>query len=174
MLLLAFVCFCFCSAQDSSNMLVSIPTDLFDKVARAQNNMAAKVQKENEKLLHALHSKEEKIYRKLYSLDSGKAKQLYGNALSEYASLEKRITNSAALPEGDKLTQYVPRMDSLQTMLKFLSPLAKNKQQVDKALASVEGVNNKLGETEDIESFIKTREAVCTGIRCSFQCRNWL
>ncbi len=168
MLLTAALCTLLCHAQDSDTLIQAVPVKLFDKTARAQQNMADNIQHQNEKLLKWVHAREERIYKHLYAIDSLQAKEIYAGVFSKIETIQQKISNPASITDAKQSGQYIPGIDSLKTMLKFLTPLVKNTQQAEQALASVEGLQAKLTQAEDIKSFITEREAALKNLLQSY------
>ncbi len=159
MLLLALLCLKICPAQDSSGALLQVPGKLYENVSNNNKKAADKLYQQQEKMLKKAQASEEKIYKKLKKIDSTKAVAFYNGITEKYQALQKKLNDPASLVESGKAGQYIPRIDSLKTMLTFLGPLSKSKEDVDKAVANIDVLKGRLTQADDVKSFLAEREA---------------
>ncbi len=157
LLFLIFICGNYLHAQtDTSSTLIS--TNYIAKVASKANSLEQKLDKKSEKALAELQKQESKMKKKLMKIDSLAANNVFANADNKYKELEQKLQNS-------KLKQYIPRLDSLSTSLKFLESnpqLLKNvregKEKLQDALSKMKGLEGQLQKAEDIKKFLKERK----------------
>ena len=112
-------------------------------VSKKAGDIDQKLDKKSEKALAQLQKQEEKLRRKLFRLDSSKAKELFVNAEAKYGELENKIKNPA------KLTQYIPYLDTLKTSFKFLE---NNKELLGKAKDLDKSLNGAAEKIKGLES----------------------
>ncbi len=96
-----------------------MPNSIVTSITNKANTYNAAIDKQTVKYLHKLQRQEKKLYRKLAKLDSTAAQQLFANSNTTYQSLTLQITNPKAVA-ANKLTQYIPQLDSTITALNYL------------------------------------------------------
>jgi len=156
-------------AQDSFPRYAELPDELFDKISREHKAIEGDLQKQNEVILKKLKKQEEKIYKKLSKIDSSKAKELYSGVMDQYATLQKKINDPQALLQNSKVGEYIPHLDSLQTMLKFLGPVTEQKEKLSAAMQQVDAVKARLGQAADIKGFIGERQQGLKGLLATYK-----
>src|SRR5882724_6225870 len=109
-----------CYSQDSLSKLdklASFPSHFISAVNKKAQLLETKLTKQTVKYLERLRKKEDKLRKKLQSVDSVAAKNLF-NADNQYATLIAKISNTSAGSKGS--SYYLPLMDSLKGSLSFL------------------------------------------------------
>jgi hypothetical protein len=145
-------------AQDKPSITEKTLTKLNDK-ASSYNQ---KIDRQTQKYLRQLQKQERKFAKKLAKRDSTAAKQLLENSKAKYEDLQNSVTNTTEKAK-QKITQYIPTLDSTTTALKFITdnPLVQQtKQYTDKAkqaLSQYEALQNKLQQATNIKQQIKER-----------------
>jgi hypothetical protein len=156
-------------ADSTALFLAELPAHLFEKITRHKQKASESIQQQNQKILKQLQAKESKILAAISKAGIITTTELYDGVNAKYEALCKQIVEPPGIVNSTKQSgQYIPRIDSLKTMLKFLTPLVKNTQQAEQALASVEGLQAKLTQAEDIKSFITEREAALKNLLQSY------
>lgn len=125
------------------------------------------IESQSEKVLKRIQDKEAKLQKKLQGIDSSKAKELFSSATSKYQELQEKLKSPVDQTIAQPLKEYIPGIDSLQTLLKFLNqPNAKipgipadKLQQVQALSSQLKVLETRLQQANDIQSFIKEREA---------------
>ncbi len=171
-LILATLSICFCVhtsfAQEESgsfaDKITSFPTKFLNKVNKKADNLEEDVIKQSTKYLQRLAKQERKLQRKLSKVDSAAAKNLFAGSQAQYQAMIQQL-KSKEPPVLQKGKQYLPRMDSLTTSLKFLDQysdklksLGQTPAQIKEALAKINGAEGKLQQAEDIRKFIRERK----------------
>jgi hypothetical protein len=153
------------SATNTITTIENIPSKSFDYIDKKYSKISNDVQKQSEKVLKRMQDKEDKLQKKLQGIDSTKAKELFETSKAKYAELQSKVQGSVDKTTS-KLKEYIPSLDSITTSLKFLSrPSLSNNLNADKLnqLSSVTGSVNKLQgrlqQANEVQSFIKEREA---------------
>ncbi|WEK36756.1 MAG: hypothetical protein P0Y53_04510 [Candidatus Pseudobacter hemicellulosilyticus] len=152
-------------AQDEPtglSRITSFPTRFLDKVQKQSAAMEEKIIADSEKALKKLAKQEARMKKKLARKDSLKAEQVFGNVEEKYAALQRKLEEPAELTK--KGGQYIPQLDSLKTSLKFLSStkdlLPENPAltgKIQDALGSVNGMQGKLQQAEQIKKILRDR-----------------
>lgn len=113
-----------------SEKLQELPHRYFAKVSSKANQFNGRITRRTEKALRRLQKQEEKINSKLSKVDSVAAKGLaLGRSVDSISHLEDLIKGKAGklaskIPGSQVLLRagkYIPRLDSLQTSLNFLT-----------------------------------------------------
>jgi len=143
-----------------SDSLVAMPSNYLTKVSAKANQLEEKLDKKSEKALNEMLDAEKRIQSKLSKIDSSKAKQIFTDGEQKYKNLKEKLTSKTKV-----FGQYIPSLDTLSTSLKFLqqnqellSKTKEVKEKLDKALANVNGLEDKLQQAEQIKVFLKERK----------------
>ncbi|GEM_PF-4630185 len=146
------------TAQDSLHLIAANTSQFIDIVSSKSAQLRGRFDKKSKKALFRFKKNEERLKRKLLRLDSLAAKNAFADAGKKYEELEKRLSSNAS-------GQYIPKLDTLVTSLKFLElnpqllqQTKEVKEKLDKALANVKGLNNQFKKAEEIKKFLKERK----------------
>ncbi len=145
-------------SQEADTLQQKISLQYVDKAGAQAANLSNKLDKKSERVLAKFQKQEAKMRAKLMKIDSSAAKELFQNAAAKYKGLEEKL-------KGGTAGQYIPKLDTLITSLKFLQNnpelLAKGKEAAAKlkaAMTSVDGLKDKFQQAEAIKQFIKERK----------------
>lgn len=146
------------SAQDSVSVQPQVSKKYLDAVSAQAGSLEEKLDKKSQKVLARLQKQEAKMRNKLMKIDSVAANNVFANAGDKYKELQQRL-------KGNSARQYIPKLDTLVTSLKFLQSnpelLAKGKEAAAKlkeAMGKVDGMKDKFQQAEAIKQFIKERK----------------
>lgn len=106
------------SLQKTQNINPNIDTKLVGKLDDKYKGLQKNINATTTIALKKFQKKEARLKKKLQSLDSTKAKELFGQSEQFYKGLQNKLTTT-----NNKLTRlshYFPGLDSLQTATKFL------------------------------------------------------
>jgi hypothetical protein len=124
-------------------------------VEKSLDKLQDKIIAKSEKTLHRLQKQEEKIYRKLTSKDSVLAKAKLAEVKEKYQALQDKIKNPAPVVSSN-VNQYLPKLDTLNTALKFLDQNGVAGHVKD-ALSKAASFQNSLNQADEIKKFIRER-----------------
>jgi len=144
-------------SQDSvSNS--KIPLRYFETLSKKADGLEQKLDKKSEKVLARMQKTEARLKRKLTRIDSLAANSIFTDAESKYKQLEDKLKGSKAL------SQYIPRLDTLATSLKFfeqnpewLTNVKDAKEKLGEASNKLKELQSKLQNAEDIKQFLRER-----------------
>ncbi len=123
-------------------------------IERKAEQLQEKIIVSSLKTLGKLQKHEEKIYRRILATkDSLQAKMALADIKNKYQSLKDKIENPP-IPGAAK--QYIPKLDTLTTSLKFLEQNGITGK-VQDALAKTELLHGKFQQAEEIKKFIRER-----------------
>jgi hypothetical protein len=132
-----------------------------DKYSKLSNTL----QNQSEKLLTRMQQKEAKLQKKLQRIDSAKAPELFQQTKAKYAEFKSKLKAPIDKAIADPLSEYIPEVDSLQTMMKFFSHANASEISANK-LQQIQGVNNQVEDLQarlqaanEIQDFIRQRES---------------
>ncbi|HKO81342.1 MAG TPA: hypothetical protein VJU78_13145 [Chitinophagaceae bacterium] len=118
-----------------------------------------KLDKKITRSLQQWQKQEARIKRKLAKTDSLKAAAIFGNARQQYDHLEQKLQNQ------NFLQHYIPGLDSLSTLIKFLqrnpqllSQANGTTAKLNEAMSKVNGLERQLQKAEEIKKFLKQRK----------------
>ena len=134
-----------------------------NKLSRQTEKMTAALQQRSNDILTELQNKELSLQREIQKKDSTAA-NMTSTALREYAAWQNKLnTANAALTP---LRAYIPRLDSLQASLRFLTGGSNISNLSATQLASLQGLNTKLAtysgklqQASELCSFLSQRQA---------------
>ncbi len=156
-LLMACLCLCVSElsfSQESADSLISrMDVDRYaEQVTQKAEKLTEQLDAKTEKVLADLQKQEEKIYRKLLATkDSVAAKLKLQECRAKYEGIKQRISNP--LQKG---SHYIPKLDSLNTSLKFLANFGAA-DRVRDAIAKTDLLKDRFQAAEEIKKFIKER-----------------
>ncbi|HEV7782462.1 MAG TPA: hypothetical protein VGO58_14405 [Chitinophagaceae bacterium] len=130
------------------------PQKFAASIAEKSKKLEDKLVAKSMKVLEGMQKQEEKIYRKLLSTkDSLEARSKLIELKGKYTVLKDKLKN----PEmPGKARQYIPKLDSFSTSLKFLDQNGIGGKVKD-ALAKTGKLQDKFQQAEEIKKFIKER-----------------
>jgi hypothetical protein len=145
---------------------IRIRTQSVTAMGKLADDYADRLDRKMERYLHRLQKQEEKLQRKLAKLDSAQAAALFNGTKEKYEALHKSLKQKT-----DNLANiaapYIPRLDSMGTLLKFLegnngylANLAKGAAPIKDALEKAGGLQSKLQSADRIKQYIKERKAL--------------
>jgi hypothetical protein len=153
------------AAKSVMQSIENIPSRSLDFIDKKYSKLSGDVQKQSEKLLKRMQDKEAKLQKKLEGIDSLKAKELFETSKAKYEVLQNKIVSPINIATA-KLKEYIPGLDSTNTALKFLSQandlpgIASDKlTQLSSVTNSVQELQGRLQQANEIQSFIREREA---------------
>jgi len=158
----------YAQTNDSTiDRLTNFPGKLFARVNGQAATLNSQLTRQTKKYLERLARKEARIRAQLYKTDSAKAAALYPNDPQlQYAALIQKFRQDSSRNFTSMGPEYLPHVDSLNGMLRFLSvnpsTLNANPSQlasVQSSLAQFQQLQAKLQEADVIKQFIQTRKA---------------
>ncbi|MEP6750841.1 MAG: hypothetical protein ABJB86_24110 [Bacteroidota bacterium] len=155
-----------CTAQDSTSLLsrlTNIPGRIFKKVNDRTAALENKIAKQTERILERLEKRENNLKRDLSEKDSTKAIQLFSESASQYTALSAKLRRASDQPAVYALKEYIPRLDSFKTALKFLQQgyigLPTDKlQQFTGVGDHINQLESQLQVANEVQTFIRQRE----------------
>jgi len=158
------------SIDSTASKILNFPARLFGRIQSRTASLDQQLTQQTEKMLTKMAQKEAKMEKKLAGADSVGAKQLFGSAQQEYATLLQRLNaqapNHPTAPSG----QYQPYVDSLQGSLAFLKQnpqlLQSNstnlspelQSQLQGATSGLQAAESKLQVAAQAKAFVQQRK----------------
>jgi hypothetical protein len=102
-----------------ADKLTHFPMRLFGHVQSKTAELNQRLQRQTQKYLHQLQNQEARLEKKIFALDSGSAKTLFGNSGQQYSQLLNKLQSDTGSAHPKLTGQYQPYTDSLQTALAF-------------------------------------------------------
>src|SRR6266700_2200691 len=134
------------------------PTELNDKTIKRLNarysQLTNDIDRQSVQLLNRLEKQETRLQQKMMTKDSVTARQLFAEAGTRYEALKARLQLPGKIT-GDPLKEYIPGLDSMQTLMKYLSlqnlPAGKllHVQNVNQQLQQLQGKLQLANEVQD-------------------------
>jgi hypothetical protein len=155
------------SADSVVQKVANFPVKVFNKITGKTTDLQQQLTRQTEKYLRRMARKEQRLRASLYKTDSAKAAALYPQDPGlKYAALLQTFRQDSAKVFSSMGPEYLPRVDSLQGALSFLSknpgvlnagPDLETKMQT--SLASMQQLQAKLQDADAIKAFIQSRKA---------------
>jgi hypothetical protein len=148
-------------SQDSTGHadISKIPSKYFDAVSKKANTLQQNLDKKSQKVLDRMQKQEAKLQKKLAKIDSLATHNIFSNSADKYNQLKEKLKKTG------KLSQYIPKLDTLATSLKFLDQhpeflnnVKDAKEKLADASEKLNEVKEKLKNAEDIKQFLKERK----------------
>lgn len=120
---LALILYCNASSQDSQSPHLndSIPSIVFfEAITKKATGLEGAVTRKSKKTLKKLIREEEKIYRRLFKIDSTAAKIIFAEATDNMIKLQAKFDQKVTGIQNE-LNKYLPNLDTLNTSLAFLA-----------------------------------------------------
>lgn len=156
------------SQVDSANAKLQSVQDISDKtisgLEKQYSGLTDKLNAQSAKLLSKMQSKESRLQQKVQNTDSAKSAAVFTDEVkNKYQSLKSTLSDTSGLLRQFPLKEYVPGLDSMQTSLTFLlrnKNLPTDKlQQIQELSTKLKGLEAELQKANDIQSFVRDREA---------------
>lgn len=160
-------------AQQNNDAVPPLPANILDKVSertiRSINggfgSLEKKLARSTEKYLARLHRQEEKLKKKIAAKDSLAAANLFGQTDKQYNKLLQQL-QSPANGTTAKFMDYIPSMDSLQTLAKLFEKTGAGIPGMPaEKLAAIQGLSSQLTSLQgqinnaiDVKKFISERK----------------
>jgi len=136
-----------------------IPEKYFDAVSKKANTLQQNLDEKSQKVLDRMQKQEAKLQKKLAKIDSLATHNIFSNSAEKYNQLKEKLKNTG------KLSQYIPKLDTLATSLKFLDQhpeflnnVKNAKEKLADASEKLNEFKDKLKNAEDIKQFQKERK----------------
>lgn len=170
--MLVLFCSTPCDAQTGvlADSSIEKATDVSAKALRGIDKYYEKttnaIDKQTAKMLARMQRKELKLQKSLEHIDSAKAKQLFDHTQANYQQLQQKL-QSKAQSATHPLEEYMPKLDSMETALNFLSKpgtafggISPDKlQKIQAVSGNMKVLQDKLQVANEAQQFIKEREA---------------
>ena len=149
----------FCQEALDTSTSTKISEKYFDAVSKKANKLQQNLDEKSQKVLDRMQKQEAKLQKKLAKVDSLATHNIFSNSAEKYKQLKEKLENNG------KFSQYIPKLDTLATSLKFLDQhpefLDNVKEAKEKLASASEKLNefkDKLKSAEDIKQFLKERK----------------
>ena len=142
------------------SLLVKIdPQKWSASIEKKAERLEEKIISKSQKTLSRLQRQETKVYNKmLHGKDSLLAKARLAEINDKYKKLQHDITQPAV---SNTVTQYIPKLDTLGSALKFLDQNGVSGKVKD-ALTKTQSLQDKFQQAEEIKKFIRERRQQLT------------
>jgi hypothetical protein len=156
-----------CFAQElggTTDKIINFPTKLFSKIQGKTASLDQQLTRQTEKYLQKMASREAKLQKKLYKVDSAAAKRLFANSAQQYAALQQKIAFDTGGHVAIPLTgEYQPYTDSLKGSLSFLQQNpqlagAAKSQALQSSIAQLQQLQAKMQDADAAKAFIQQRK----------------
>jgi hypothetical protein len=154
------------SATGQSPLVDKLSDKTLKGLDKKYSSLQQSVDQQSMKLLNRMKKQEIRLGKEMQQKDSIKAKQLFSDATLRYEELKTKLSSPVTGLVPRPLQEYVPRLDSLQTVMHFLgqpgagiSAISGGKlQQVQILGQHLQQLEGKMQQAGEIQDFIRQRE----------------
>lgn len=143
-------------AQDSGYLQSPLPDQFSSRVSDRISAIDKKLVRQTAKLLTKMKKEEAKLFRKMKAVDSTKASALFNNSKATYDQLQQKLV-SATSSTGRRIGNYIPYLDTLKNLLRFLEQAGLKDAKLSDALKKVAGVEGRFDQAAAIQQFLRER-----------------
>lgn len=151
--------------EDSTFRATDIPEKSLNRISQKSDHYFHAINSRSVAALNRMEKLENKYYRKLARIDSGKAKEIFLDSKEFYDKARAVLQNKLDLTKR-KAVVYVPWLDSVSTTLRYLGKLNLNydpasfpeMKGIDKTLESIKSLQEMLGKSKSITKLIDERK----------------
>lgn len=158
------------SVQKAGSVINGLSNRLLRSTEAKYASLSGKLSRSNEKYLHRMQTQEEKLAKKLSRKDSSAGAKALSDSKEKYEKLRNGLKAAGAKTGAPSLDQYMPRLDSMQTLFKFMDKSgmkmpgvsADKLKEVQAISSQLNGLQAQLQNATDIKQFIKERKQLLT------------
>ncbi|HEY4061758.1 MAG TPA: hypothetical protein VGM30_07645 [Puia sp.] len=158
------------SVDSAAGKLVNFPSKLFGRIQSKTASLNQQLTRQTQQYLAKMARREEKLRKKLYTVDSPAAKTVFTQSSQQYSALVQKIQTDTGNRHASIGGQYQPAVDSLQGMLSFLQ---KNPQlvsgsgeqlspamqtQLQASISQLQTLQAKMQDADQAKAFIQQRK----------------
>jgi hypothetical protein len=126
---------------------IGFPSRLLGKLQARTSKLNSQLTQQSTRWLEKMQRREARLQKKLSATDSAAAQRLFGSSQQQYTALIQKLrTDTGAALAGLKGT-YMPYMDSLQGLLKYL-----------KTPGQVQALQAKMADADIAQAFVQQRK----------------
>lgn len=144
-----------CDAQDrpdKTELVLNFPSRFFYRIQHKTSGLDNELTRQTEKYLQRVQRNEQRLYKKIFKIDSLGAKALFAGSIDGYAALGKKLANDTGSNNLHLAGEYQAYTDSLQGMLKFLKD-----PKAAEALTQLKTLEAKMQDADQIKVYIRQR-----------------
>ncbi|MBY0477756.1 MAG: hypothetical protein K2Q24_08910 [Chitinophagaceae bacterium] len=153
-------------AQTSADSLSSKSITSYIKIVEKKVSQTDEhISNLTEKTIRKLEKQEQKLYKKLYKIDSIAANNIFSKSVNHYQQVQENVKGNVQKVGKAFSGDYIPYLDTLTNSVAFLKEgkelVNKSKELKDKVnevSSKVSAFNNKVQQTEDIKKYIRERK----------------
>jgi hypothetical protein len=159
------------SMDSTTEKLAGFPSRLFSRIQGKTASLDRQLTQQTEKYLQRMAQREQQLKKKLSSIDSSAAKNLFANSSDQYAALLHKFKTDTS---AGKLTaysgEYQAHTDSLRTSIAFLQQnpqllafsgkdAAAIQAQLQGSSGQLQQLQAKIQNTDEVKVFVQQRKA---------------
>jgi len=145
-----------CYAQDQPDKasgILNFPSRFFSRIQDKTASLDEQLTRQTEKYLQRMARREQRLYKKLYKVDSPAAKSMFAGSAEKYVALGQQLASDTGGTGLHLSGEYHAYTDSLQGMLKFLG-----NGQAAGALTQLKNLQAKMQDADQIKEYIRQRK----------------
>lgn len=143
---------------DHIDSIPKFPSQYIDQISDKLSKIENRIDKRSGKVISQLQKQEKRLKKKLAKIDSIGAQKIFADAREKYDQLNQKISSTR------KLSQYIPKLDTIAGSLKFLEQNkqllshVKDAEKLKQSLSKVSELESSIQKAEDIRKFLKERK----------------
>ncbi|MBO9205412.1 MULTISPECIES: hypothetical protein [Niastella] len=138
--------------------MLSTPTRFIESFEKKASRIENHLINTSERALKQLSKQESRLQKKLRKKDPLLAKQLFGQSVAKYQSLQSDLTNKASKFTGR--ADYIPFLDTITTAIRFLQhykALAHNSM-IHQSLEQLNSMQHRFEQSKSIQQYLYSRQ----------------
>ena len=145
-----------CCAQDQPDKagdVLNFPSRFFSRIQNKTAILDEQLTRQTEKYIQRMQRREQRMYKKLYKVDSVGAKTLFAGSIDRYAAFGQKLVSDTGGTSIQLSGEYQAYTDSLQGMLKFI-----NNPHATGVLTQLKFLEAKIQDADQIKAYIRERK----------------
>ena len=156
------------SANNQAASIEQMNPKALNRLGDRYNGLTKDITNQSEKTLDEMEKRELRLKDKLMLKDTMAAKKLFGDIEAQYSQLRSKLESPVTNVVPRPLQEYIPKLDSLQTVMRFLSQPGSGAsgaklQQLQQLSGQLQQLQGKWQQAGQVQDFIRQREQQLTG-----------
>ena len=149
------------SVDSTADKIAGLPSKLLGRITAKTTKIEQQLSTQTTSYLKKMASREERLKKKLYKLDSTATKNLFGNPTAQYSALAAKLRSDTGSKSTLGKGAYLPYLDSLHGSVAFLQQKTSsnsNSAAFQSSLSQLQALQAKMQDADQIQQYVKNRK----------------
>ena len=150
------------SVDSIGGKLKNFPSGLFGKIQSQSASLNQQVSSQTQQYLARMARREARLQKKLATVDSAGAKQLFAGSQQQYAALASRVRTDAGNAKSTFSGQYQPYADTMRGAMSFLQQhpqlVSQQAAKLQAAASQLQAAQAKLQDADQVKAYVQQRQ----------------